>query len=285
MSKKSKKSKAVGARKGRPRKSGDRFPSGRLKPVNQKNAVVVERRQALCEDITKASSPLDAALANGWIGDADHRAASVYAALYRQSVSGGPSVPTAVDVSTPTSVLDCRGIEFREMGSREVAAIWDSAMSKPGAVVGGLDDLERQQKATRASERWKAIQERMPPEVQQEMHRVCIVESWPQWINHRAIAKGKAAKIAAEDREPDAVERADIARFANSRFERGRDLLLEGCRIVRLAGRQLKVSIESVPMARRSTPAYVAESAAYVDTEGAPLYTAERRTRVRPSRI
>jgi hypothetical protein len=285
MSKKAKKAKSVGARRGRPRKEGARFPSGRLKPVNPKNELVIERRKELCDDITKASSPLDAALANGWISEADHRAATTYASLYRATMSGGPSVPTAVDVSTPTSVVDYRGVEFREMEPREVATIWDAAMSKPGAVVDGQEDLEKHARAVKALERWKDINDRMPKAVRDEMFRVCIDESWPQWINHRAIAKSKAAKIAALKREPTEAEKADIERFANSRWEASRDLLLEGCRVVRAAARQMRDRIEAVPVAPRPTPAYLVEAVAYVDLEGEPLLTIERRSRVRPARV
>lgn len=285
MSKKAKKARSMGARKGRPRKDGARFPSGRLKPVSAKNELVIERRKELCEDITKATNPLDAALANGWISEADHRAATTYAALFRQTICGGPAVPTAMDISTPTSVVDYRGVEFREMEGREVAAIWDAAMSKPGAVVDGEAELQKQQRAAQAMARWKHINDRMPKAVRDEMQRVCIDESWPQWINHRAIAKSKAAKISAQKREPTEAEKADIARFANSQWEEKRLLLLEGCKLVRSAARQLRETIQSAPRAPRPTPAYLVEATEYVDQEGTPLLTIERRSRSRQPRI
>jgi len=285
MSKKAKRAKSLRARQGRPRKEGDRYPSGRLKPVNPKNAVVIERRQALCDDITKATNPLDAALANGWIREIDHRAAGTYASLYRAAMSGGPSVPTAVDISTPTSVVDYRGVEFRDLEAREVAAIWDSAMSRPWAVVGEEEGLERQQRAAQVLARWKSINDLMPKAVRDEMQRVCIDESWPQWINHRVIAKTKAAKIKAEEREPTEAEKAEIERFANSRWEEGRTLLLQGCDIVRSAARRLSQDIQSVPQAPRRTPAYIVEETQFVTATGDPLLTVERRSRVRPSRI
>ncbi len=53
------------SRGGRPAQPGERTLGGRLKAPGP-NQLVVERRKAMCGDITKATNPLDAAHYRGW---------------------------------------------------------------------------------------------------------------------------------------------------------------------------------------------------------------------------
>lgn len=89
---------------GRPRKSGDRYPGGKLKPQNGPNAKVVAMRRALLGaddgdevDLTMAENPMDLAFARGWISEPRHRAGKLFANLYR-----GIRMP-ALKVSRDTS--------------------------------------------------------------------------------------------------------------------------------------------------------------------------------------
>lgn len=75
---------------GRPRKAGDRYPSGKLKPQIRPNAKVVAARRAMLGakdgekvDLTKAENPMDLALERGWISEKRHRAGQLFANLYR----------------------------------------------------------------------------------------------------------------------------------------------------------------------------------------------------------
>jgi hypothetical protein len=281
----SKKSKNIGSRKGRPRKAGDRYPSGKLKPEKPQNEIVIERRKELCDDITMASNPLDAALANGWISPADHRAGHTFAAMFRQAQAGGPSAPTAMDISTPTSVVDYRGVSFNSLTSAEVSRIWDSAFERDRPIVGDAAAEERERRAEEAAERWKALNKRLPSAVREEMRRVCVDESWPQWINHRSIGKNKL--IALGKRKAEDVtdqEWADAKAWFESRWEFNRDLLLQGCKIVRESFRPVGNSIESVPTGPTPGPTYVAETTSYVSPGGEPVLEVVRLARSRPSR-
>lgn len=89
---------------GRPRKSGERYPGGKLKPQNGPNAKVVAMRRALLGandgedvDLTMAENPMDLAFARGWISEPRHRAGKLFANLYR-----GIRMP-ALKVSRDTS--------------------------------------------------------------------------------------------------------------------------------------------------------------------------------------
>lgn len=91
-------------RNGRPRKTGDRYPSGKLKPQNRPNTKVVAARRAMLGakdgeqvDLTKAENPMDLALERGWISEKRHRAGQLFANLYR-----GIRMP-ALKVSRDTS--------------------------------------------------------------------------------------------------------------------------------------------------------------------------------------
>jgi hypothetical protein len=101
----------AGSRKGtgRPRLGGDRYPSGKLKPDNQPNAVVVAQRRALLGieegaekvDLSMSENALDLMLARGWITPERHRAARVYASLNRRIVGGLPRMSQASDPAAP----------------------------------------------------------------------------------------------------------------------------------------------------------------------------------------
>lgn len=74
---------------GRPRKQGERYPSGKLKPAKPNAKVVAMRRAMLGAkdgervDLAKAENPMDLALERGWISEKRHRAGQLFANLYR----------------------------------------------------------------------------------------------------------------------------------------------------------------------------------------------------------
>lgn len=257
-------------RRGAKRKAGARYANGRLKPVSAKNDVLIAKKSEMCEDITKSSCPLDAALANGWISAADHRAALTYAALFRAANFGGPTAPTAMDLSTPSSALDFRGIDIRDMDPAEVAAAFDSAMSGgrwPRGGPGGDDQ------AVEALTKWLRVNSDMRKAARDEIRRVAIDESWPQWINQRVMRRGIERRAEAEKRELNDIEKGKISRSKAGPWEASRDLLMEACAHVRAALRPDRITAKPFeePAIVSMPGPKVSDTTIYVDPTGAQV--------------
>jgi hypothetical protein len=253
------------SRRGRPRKDGARYPNGRLKPPAVKNKIVLRRRAEICEDITKASCPIDAALANGWLKPEHHRAACLFEGLAIQVSKAGPGLPRAMDLSTPSSAVDARGIEFRDMPASEVAKVWDSALSRGGPATD--DDNER------AMRLWKKINDGLDPVARRELYAVTVGQDWPQWINQRVAARSIERRIKAEKREPTHEEKVKLERCRDERWNERYDLLVQACEQVRAA---LRVdTIEPAPVRDGEiTPIpgpKVRETIQYVSPTGEPV--------------
>lgn len=254
------------SRRGRARKEGPRYPNGRLKPPPVKNKIVLRRRAEICEDVTKASCPLDAALGNNWISAEDHRAASLYESLARSVNATGPHAPTAMDLSTPSSAIDARGLEFREMAASDVAMVWDRALSRGAQALEG-DDGERAQRL------WRQINKGLDPIARRELYAVTVGQDWPQWINQRVAARSIERRIKAEKREPNFDEVVKLKRCRDERWNERHDNLVRACEQVRAA---LRVdTIKSAPVRDGEiTPVpgpKVRETTMYVDPTGTPV--------------
>lgn len=255
------------SRKGRPRRSGARYSNGRLKPEDPRNKRVEEIRKTMCDDLTKASCPLDVALANGWIGSADYRAAMSYVATYHASRIQAPGCKTAADLSTQTSSLDMRGLRFADLPDAEIVAIWDGVASHTRGAT--QDDSGE----AAALARWRRMNDGMPPAARSELQMVAIYESWPQWINHRVIARNIRARAKADKRELTEDEATKVEAFETSAFERKRDLLLQACAHIRQAMSSAKVERVRAPeptIAPVPGPK-IAETTNYVDPTGAKV--------------
>jgi hypothetical protein len=182
---------------GRPRQEGDRYACGKLKPVGP-NPVVVAQRQALCDDPTKATNPLDVMLANRWMTEDQHRTARRFAEDRARVDFGGPNVPTAKDLSAPEGV-DARDLQWTNLSHAEIEAIWDSALGRTPPPANVCEDADR-----RAWERYQDAVRSMTREQHLEVQAVVLHDSWPQWVIQRRAG-----------------------RFGTS-WERKRDLLLSG---------------------------------------------------------
>jgi hypothetical protein len=262
----SKKIKFKQARKGRTRKEGPRYANGRLKPEPVNNRIVMKRRGEICKDITKASCPLDAALANEWISPADHRAATMFESLARQIGASGPAVPTAMDLSTPSSAVDARGVQFRDMQSSELVKVWDSAMSRTGGPPSDED-------SARVMVLWKRLNAAMSPAARRELYAVTVGQDWPQWINQRVAVRSIERRIKAEKREATHEEAVKLQRAKDKRWDERYDLLVQACGQIRAA---LRVdTISSAPMREGEITAVpgpkVRETTVYVDPTGAQV--------------
>lgn len=254
-------------RRGAKRKPGARYANGRLKPEPVKNKIVAARRSAICKDITKATCPLDAALANDWLSEADHRAAATYASLYHAARINGPGFRVATDLSTPSSALDVRGVEFKDMDRSDVAKAFDNAMSS--SWLANDDDG-----SSGALTLWRSINAKLPREAAAELFAVSITESWPQWINQRKLVEGiqaraKKAKRELSDDETKMVEKA-------KRWEAKRDLLIEACDMVRTAmreDRKPKIAAIAQPKIMSMPGPKVSETTVFVDPMGNHIRT------------
>jgi hypothetical protein len=163
---------------GRPRKVGDRFPGGKLKPNNGPNARVLELRRGMLGDakldISLASDPIDLAHARGWLTDAQHKAARTLGRLYRQAGFGAPHMDAGgLSEVQPSLQIDARS--FATMADEEIETIWDVVFCDEG-------EVNRESQAEKATVLWGRIMGSLPKAVQSEVFSVCIAGSWPQWI-------------------------------------------------------------------------------------------------------
>lgn len=237
---------------GRPRKDGARYASGKLKPVGP-NALVMERRKALCDDPTKASNPLDAAYANGWLDLADYRTGIMFAHLHQAAGFGssGGAIGSALEVGSPLDlsqdVTASAGSYFASLSHAEVAAIWDSVF---GGSLATAED--RHERAARANSRWKLANAAMTPDERAEVHNVCILDSWPQWILQRRAGRMETS------------------------WERKRDLLISGLRAVRRALRPEAANEGAREAPKPSSGPKAIERTVYVDEDGETVLEVER---------
>ncbi len=237
---------------GRPRKDGSRYPSGKLKPAGP-NHLVLERRKALCDDPTKATCPLDAAYANGWLDLADYRTGIMFAHLHRAAGFGavGAAMGSSLEAPTPMELSQDTTASaksyFSSLSHAEIASIWDSVFE--GAGEPGEDKDER---AARANARWKLANAAMTPDERAEVHNVCILDSWPQWIIQRRAGRMETS------------------------WERKRDLLINGLRAVRRALRPKAANEDSQQAPKLSSGRKNIERTIYVDEDGETLLEVER---------
>lgn len=253
--------------KGRPRKPGARYRSGKLKnaPPNQN---VLDRRAAICADPTKATCPLDAAHANGWLSSLEHGAARAYIAVHSRAGIGGPGAAIQRDTTIPSgaaleladkwssmSDADVRRLRLSLLPDHEVAMIWDSAMRDLGRVV---DPAKAEEFAKDANRRWRALNAAMTAIERTVVDNFCIRETWPRWFWERQAGRMK------------------------TQWEEERDILVSGLRAMARAMEKPRTvaitDIASSPPVRRLKPGgQIIERSVYVDEDtGETLYEVER---------
>lgn len=268
---------------GRPKASGERYACGKLKPAGP-NPIVVARRRAIAKNIAMAENPLDAALANGWLGEREHRAGKSYAMIYRQAAIGAPRLAAGAFVETRFGEDDeLRGVALRDMSSEEIARVWTSAFDEAPRAAPSEDGDGQ---AAAALAKWRAVNGALSAATKAELFSVCVQETWPRWILERIAGEQARADAAAERRALNDAELADIARKFARRSEQERRRLVEG--LQELARILAELSPSRSAVARRNEPQRVSrepatnlvrEVAEYVDGEGALLFTVERRGR------
>ena len=118
----------------------------------------------------------------------------------------GSNMEVAKPLDLSQDVTASAGSYFSSLSHAEITAIWDSVFA------GSAETLEEQdERATKANARWKLANAAMSPDERSEVHNVCILDSWPQWIIQRRAGRMETS------------------------WERKRDLLISGLGAVRRA--------------------------------------------------
>ena len=261
-----------GAR-GPKKRSGPRYPNGRLKPDGP-NPRLLELRRLIAPDVRLAENPLDAAFANGWLSEAEHRAGRVYARLCAQVDLGGPRAGRA-RLTERAAPAEGQGRKLAEMSLPELAALWDAALGD-GAPAG---PEERAAAAERAMAAWRAIGASVRAPARAELFSVCVLESWPQWLLHRLSGLALRRRAEAENRPLADDELALIALRFTTRWETKRDLLVEALAGVAAVLRPPEPRRWAVPSPNLPIAPTTLESADYVTPAGDLLFQVERRGR------
>lgn len=175
-------------RTGRPKKSGQRYPSGKLKPAKP-NARVVEMRRALlgardgeAVDLAKAETPIDLAHARGWLSQERYDAAQRFVRLYRgirfpvMAVSADPSARGVL--SKEDRALVGEKLNWANMPSADVNRLFDAVVMSARLASPRLATEALPQVPGELRELWASLK----PEQARELFTVCVLGNWPQWI-------------------------------------------------------------------------------------------------------
>lgn len=238
---------------GRPRKSGPRYPNGKLKPQNvAPNARVMEERRRLLgplADVSQADAPLDLALARGWLTERHHRAGTAFARAYQRAQLGTPGLDSPGVRETDTALHSGLGNKgMQDWTHRETTAVFDAVFNRTGTAEG---------LAEAANAQWRTFSALMSPEERAEVSDVCVRSSWPQWIIQRA------------------------AGHLGTSWERKRDILIAGLEKIATnlwPPRPAASTIESLPVQRARAPK-AEVSVLYQTEDGEPVVPVSERGR------
>lgn len=160
---------------GRPKKAGDRYPSGKLKPPGP-NIIVLRRREQ--GDALGGDHPLDFALARKWITERQHKDAMAYRATFNRAHICGPRLSIGRLSERPAS--EELRINWSQMSDAEIVAIFDQVF---GGEIMPEDAAKRDEQAMG---RWRLLNAALAPAEREELFRVCVLGSWPFWMPKRA---------------------------------------------------------------------------------------------------
>lgn len=259
--------------RGRPPKPGPRHEvSGRLKEVPNPR-VIAAREMFGITDPRAPCTPLEVAYARRWIALDEFVAAKAYRGVYARAQLESPGViiprdsKIQSDVGHVPGVTDQREhhIQWERIAHEDLARLWESANRDLGEL---LEPEVVQASAARAMVIWKRMAAMMTAKQRNEVDDFCIREAWPSWMLARV--GGRPA--------PD-----DDRRFA---------LLVAGLRAIAFRpanDRGPKASNDDAPKAASSakpepTPPGPIKTwtTNYVDGDGEPVLTVERRSRKKP---
>lgn len=175
---------------GRPRKAGDRYPSGKLKPLGP-NETTLAKRQA--GDASAGEHPLDFALSKGWLTEQQHRDATAYRAAFNGAHRGAGGPRLALNNLSEVEPSEALRTGWSEMPSAEISRIFDRVFS--GVIL--PQNVEARQ--AKAAERWRKMNEGIPSPVRGELFQVCVLASWPFWMTKKAAGRPLGAQDLAKE--------------------------------------------------------------------------------------
>ena len=168
-------------RRGRPRKDGVRYPSGKLRPPEPNQRVIAERTAMLGDTkgaLSAAEDPMTLALARGWLTEDEHRAGEAYARAYTAShphrLHGG--LNEAPDAGTD----DKRTIT--QMGDAEIVQAFDTILNSTVMP-------HNEERQIGARKRYVALSSLMTSTEQSEVFACFCMRSWPQWVIQRVAGR------------------------------------------------------------------------------------------------
>lgn len=180
-----KKTKRRGSSKaGRPRKEGDRYPSGKLKPPAP-NETTLQRRKA--GDASAGEHPLDFALSNGWITEQMHRDGSAYRMAFNAAHRGAYGPRLALGSLAEVEESESLRMNWSQMSDAEIVDIFDRIFNQTAFI-----DHEKAEEA--AMVRWKLLNMNLRPVEREELFMVCVLGSWPLWMPKRSAERALGSK-------------------------------------------------------------------------------------------
>jgi hypothetical protein len=167
---------------GRPRKDGDRYPSGKLKPRGPNETTLAKRRAG---DASAGEHPLDFALSKGWLTERQHKDAMAYRATYNLAHAGrfGPRLAQGdlAEVEPSEALRE----SWSSLSDAQIASVFDTVFNVTPPTA------EREQKEAAARLRWKLINASLSSAQRQEVFMVAVLGSWPFWM----VRAGQAGQL------------------------------------------------------------------------------------------
>lgn len=188
------------SRGGRKKQPGERYASGDLKRPGP-NARSVEIRSALgLGKLNQRMVPLDVARENGWLSDVDYLTGIRFANLHQAAGFSrtGSAMGSTLEVDVPTEVSLSVSLEaksfFAGLPHAELTALWDRVFDR-----GERDPVAADEAAAKATDQWKKANRAMTVQERAEVHNVCVLDSFPQWIIQRTAGREGTAWEAKRD--------------------------------------------------------------------------------------
>jgi hypothetical protein len=160
---------------GRPRKEGERYANGRLKPSGP-NATVVEKRRA--GDAEAGEHPLDFALSQKWITERQHRDAMAYRSIYQSAHIGGPRLSLGSLTEVPPH--EALTMNWSQMTDAEITEIFDAVFGED------MPPLNPEEAHAQALKHWRLLNAHLSPAERQQLFLVSVMGSWPFWMTKAA---------------------------------------------------------------------------------------------------
>lgn len=186
MTKKTKMKRMGSSKAGRPRKEGERYPNGRLKPAGPNETVVAKRKAG---DAEAGEHPLDFALSQKWITERQHRDAMAYRSIYQGAHIGGPKLSLGSLMEVPPQ--EALTMNWSQMSDGEITEIFDAVFSED------MPTGSPEEANAKALARWRILNQHLSAAERQQIFTVSVMGSWPFWMTKAA----SAVTLGAQDRE------------------------------------------------------------------------------------